>query len=186
MPLSPVTKLYATEDAKISKLLTDPSGGSATYDPVIDVPGIKTVGIDFELSSVELRGDNTRLDADSALVGLNLTFEHAKLSLDALAVFLGGAVVDSGVAPNQKKTFSRLGTHAPSYFRFEAKTPTNGADTVGGDVHLVVYKCKLVDYELGFAEEDYQTLSGEFQGVYRTSDNKLFDVVLNETAAAIA
>ena len=185
MPLSHVSKLFAVVDAKISKLTADTSG-SPTYDTSLDVPGIKSVGMDFELNSVELRGDNKQLDSDTTLVGVDLTFEHAKLSLDVLGVLLGGTTADTGTTPAQVSTYSRLGTDAFNYFKFEARTPTNGVDTVGGDAHLIVYKCKITDYSLGLAEEDYQTFSGTARGVFPVANDKLFDIVLNETEAAIA
>ena len=186
MPISHDSKLYAVEDAKIAKLLTDPSGGSATYDTLIDVPGIKTVSLTFDLENKELRGDNRRLDSDTTLAGVTVAFSHAKLSLNALAVMLGGTNTDSGSTPNQKATFTRLGADALNYFKLEAKTPTAGVDTGTGDAHMVFYKLKLATYELGFAEEDYQIFSGTAQGVVMLSNDKYFDIVFNETAAAIA
>lgn len=186
MPISHVSKLFAVDDAKIGKLLTDPAAGSATYDTLIDVPGIKNVGLVFDLNSVELRGDNGRMDSDSTLVGITLSFEHAKISLDALAVFLGGTAADTGTTPNMVGTFTRTSAQALSYFKFEARTPVNGVDTTGGDAHLVIHKAKITSYSLGLAEENYQTFSAEAQGVFRIADSKLFDIVLNETAAAIA
>lgn len=186
MPITHETKLYAVSDAKIAKLLTDPTGGAATYGSLIDLPGIKEVGLGFVLNAKELRGDNKQLDADTTLVGVTLTFSNAKISLDALAVMLGGTVTDSGVTPNQKAQLRRLGSDVLSYFKFEAKTPTGGIDVATGDAHLVVYKAKVQSgFDLGFAEEDYRIFSGEARGVVRLADDFLYDLVENETAAAI-
>lgn len=185
MPLTHVTKIYAVEDAKIAKLTADPTGGSATYATSIDVPGIKEIGFTPEVSTVELRGDNKRLDQDSKLVGGALSVAHAKLSFDALAVLVGGTVADSGTTPNQKVTYTFIGTDSPSYFKLEGKTPTNGEDVVGGDLHMTFYKCKLTSIELGFAEEDYRTVSFEASCVFQLASDKLFDIVLNETVAVI-
>lgn len=186
MPISHVSKLFAVDDAKIAALTADPAGGTTTYGSLIDIPGIKNVGLAFDLNSVELRGDNGRMDSDSTLIGVTLSFEHAKISLDALAVFLGGTNTDGGTTPNMTGTFSRTSAQSLSYFKFEARTPVNGVDTTGGDAHLVIYKAKVTSYSLGLAEENYQTFSAEAQGVFRIADSKLFDIVLNETAAAIA
>lgn len=186
MAATHVSKIYAVEDAKIAAVTADTDGGSTTYGSLIDVPGIKSIGLDFEINAVSLRGDNRELDSDATLQAVTISFEHAKLSLDALAVMLGGTNTDSGSGAAEIATYRRVATDAFSYFKFEAKTPTSGTDNVGGDVHLVLYKCKLTDYSLGMAEEDYQTFSGTARGVFRTSDARLFDVVFNETAAAIA
>lgn len=178
-------KWYAVDDAKLAALATDPTGGTATYGTSVDLPGIKTVGISFEINNKELRGDNRRLESDSTLVGINGTFSHAKMNIDAVPILIGGTVVDSGVAPNQTARYRRIGTDSFSNFKFEARTPANGVNITGGDGHMVIYKAKVSSYELGHAEEDYQIFSGTFSGVYRVSDDVLWDLILNETAAAI-
>lgn len=186
MALAHTSKLFAVQDAKIAKLTSDPSGGSPVFATSIDVPGIKSVEVSFEINNVELRGDNTRLDSDSVLGGISVSFEHAKVSLDVLAAMIGGTVTDSGTTPNQVATLSRLSTDAFNYFKLEAKTPTNGVDFSGGDAHLIIWKLKLTDYSIGFAEEDYYTFEGEASGSTLLSNNKIFDIVLNETQAAVA
>jgi hypothetical protein len=187
MPLSHVTKVFGVNDAKIAKLTADPAGGTATYGTSIDVPGIKSVTIAGDISTVDLRGDHTLLDSDSTLQNITLSFEYAKLSLDALVVWLGGAVTDSGTTPDQMAKLALLGTDTllGNHWKFEAKTVS--ADTPGGDVHLVLYKCKLASFpELGTAEEDYLTFTVEARAVPRLADSKWIDVELRETVAALA
>lgn len=186
MPISHVTKMLAVDDAKIAKLLTDPESGTPTYGPLIDVPGVKQVALTLEIQTIELRGDNKRMDQASILVGCGIAWSQGKLNLDGQAVIIGGTVVDSGVTPAMKATYSRGGADTIPQFKFEARTPSNGTDTAGGDGHLLVYKLTGSAFPVGFAEEDYQTFDVEAQGAYLLSTNKLFDEILNETAAAIA
>lgn len=186
MPITHTHKLYSTADAQVSKLLTDPAGGSATYGALTDVPGIKTVGLGFELNTVSLTGDNKELETDTTLRAVTVAFSHAKVSYDALAVFLGGTVTDSGTTPAQIARFRRLGADVLPYFKFEAKTPTSGVDTIGGDAHIVVYKGKVTDYSIPFAEQDYAIMTGTFRGVARISDDLFWDILTNETSLAIA
>ena len=187
MPISHFSKFYAVSDAKIAALTADPSGGTATYGALIDVPGIKSVTVSGDINTVELRGDNTLLDSNSTLTNLTVSFEYAKLNLDALAAMVGGTVTDGGATTLETATFRRLGTDSFSYFKFEAKTPTAGVDEVAGDGHVLLYKCMLSSFpDLGMAEEDYQTFSAEAVAVPRLSDSRWLDVVLNETATAIA
>lgn len=186
MPLSHVTKVFGVNDAKIAKLTADPAGGTATYGSSVDVPGIKSVTISGEINTVDLRGDHSLLDSDSTLQNITLTFEYAKLSLDALVVWLGGTVTDSGTTPDQIAKLALLGTDTllANNWKFEAKTVS--ADTVGGDVHLVLYKCKLTSFpELGTAEEDYLTFTVEARAVPRLADAKWIDVEARETIAAL-
>src|SRR4051794_8928928 len=95
MALSRVTKLFAVKDAKIGKLTADPAGGTTTYATLVDVPGIRTVGISGDVNIVELRGDQVLLDSDTTLQNITVTFEYAKVSLDVLVAALGGAVADA-------------------------------------------------------------------------------------------
>lgn len=184
MPISHETKWYAVDDAKIAKLTADPAGGSPTYATVIDVPGIKSIGIAGDVNSVELRGDGQRLDQNSKLTGLSLTFEFAKASLDLFAAIAGGAVADSGSGTTEVAEWALLGTDQMNYFKFEAQT--KGVDTIGGDGHIILHKLILTSFpSLGFGDEDYQTFTVEAAAMRLNSNNKLLNWPLNETAAAI-
>jgi hypothetical protein len=185
--ISHVTKVFGVNDAKISKITADPAGGTTTYATAVDVPGIKSVTISGEINTVDLRGDHSLLDSDSTLQNISLNFEYAKLPLDALVVMLGGTVTDTGTTPSQVAKLALLGTDVllANTWKFEARTVS--ADTVGGDVHFVLYKCRLASFpEMGTAEEDYLTFSVEGRCFPRLSDSKWIDVVLNETLAAIS
>lgn len=179
MTVSPVTKIYSTEDAKIAALLGD-APGFASYDTMIDVPGIRQVTMTPQIESKSLRGDNRELDADSTLVAVELSFEHAKLSMEALEVFLGGAYT-AGTG-----TYVQADSGSLPYWAMGWRTPTSGGDGIGGDVQFKVFKAKLTAHTLGTAFEDYQLLSGTARGVYRIADDKLFEAKINETAAAIS
>lgn len=188
MPLSPISKLFAVSDAKISKVTADPAGGTITYGTAIDVPGIKSCTVTGDITSAELRGDNTLLDSNSTLASIEVEFEYAKLNQDALAVMLGGTVTGTGTTPSQISTYRLLNTDTFSYFKFQAKTPTGGSDSVTGDAHIVLYKCILSEFpEFGMAEEDYETFSTSAKAIptLATTSGGWMNVVFNETAAAI-
>lgn len=185
MALSHVSKVFAVKDAKISKLTADASGAAPTYGAAIDVPGIKSVTIGGEVKTAELRGDNTRLDFDAILSGISLTFGYAKMSLDALGVFLGSTVTDAGVTPNQTATLSVKPTDRFSYFKFQAVAA--GADTIGGDVLITIHKAILTAFpEMGMVEEDYRLfeVAGAAVPILGTG-NAWMDVAIRETSAAL-
>ena len=185
MAASHVTKVFACKDAAIS-LLTADSSSAPTYSTKIDIPGITRVQLTGELKTVDLRGDFALLDTDSSLQSLTLAFDHGQLSLDALAAMLGQSVTDSGTTPNQKATLSMTNVTFP-YFKFEAATPTGGGAYATGDVHLVVWKCKLASMPpIGLVGDDYAPFSVQCKAVQTVSNSKYFDVVINETAAAIS
>ncbi len=187
MPLSHVSKVYAVSDAKISKLTADPAGGATTYGTLTDVPGIKEMTIGGNVNTVELRGDNALLDQNSTLGNITVSVSNAKISLDVLAIMLGGTNTDAGTTPSQTSTYLLKNTDTFSYFKIEAKTPTGGADTPTGDLHYVLHKCILSSFpDLGHAEEDYRIVSFEAIAVPLISNGNHLSIVLNETAAAIA
>lgn len=188
MALVHFSKLFAVEDAQIAKLLTDPAGGTETYGPLIDVPGIKQVTLSGTVESKELRGDNALLDVNSVLKSLTLGITNAKISLDVEAVLIGGTVADSGLTPNQKVTHDLSGTDSPNYFKFIAKSPANGSDFVGGDVHITLWKCIVSGLpDSGFAEEDYKIVGfNAATSPLLSTGRKWRRIVFNETAAAIA
>jgi hypothetical protein len=170
---------------KISPMTAD-SGGSPTYGSSIDVPGVKTLEISGDINKKELRGDNGLLDVFSVLQNVNGKLGHAKLSLDLLAAVLGGSVVDAGSGSTETATWGLTSASAPKYWKIEGKTPTDGVDTVGGDAHILLYKCVLSSFPgFGFAEEDYAIPGIEFGTVSALSNGKWVDIVLNETAASI-
>lgn len=180
MVASPVSKLYSTEDCAIRELTSDVAGYAA-YGTQIDVPGIRSVTLTPQIESKQLRGDNRELDADSTLVAVELSFEHAKISFEALPVFLGGSWTSGTTG-----YYDQLGTDALPYWSMGWRTPTSGGDAIGGNVEFQVFKAKITAYTLGTAFEDYQLLSGTARGVYRLADDKLFRALVRETAAAIS
>jgi hypothetical protein len=184
MPLSHVTKVFAAKDAKIFPLTADPAGGSPTYGTGIDVPGLKTVTIEGDINTAELRGDNTLLDNASSLGGITVSLEFAKQSLDLLGAMFGNTVVDSGVTPNQKSVWSLLGTSTLAYVGMTCQAV--GADTITGDVQFAIFKMILSSFpEMGLEEEDYKTSSVEFKAMPLIANGKWIGVTLNETAAAL-
>jgi hypothetical protein len=188
MALARFSKVFAVEDAKIAELTADPSGGTATYGTLVDVPGIKEVTLSGTVNAKELRGDNSLLDAFSVLQSLTISVSHAKISVDVLNVLLGGTITESGVTPNQKTVWGLAGTDTPNYFKFEAKTPDNGSDFIGGDAHMLVHKAVVSGLpDIGFAEEDYRIVGFDaIASPLLATGRKWLDVVFNETSSAIA
>lgn len=181
MTVSPVSKLYSTEDCKIAPMLSD-EAGFAEYGSLIDVPGIRAVTMTPQIESKELRGDNRLLDADSTIVGVELSATHAKLSLAALEVILGGTYTPGESTSSYRQT----GGIALPKWGIGWRTPDNGGDSTDGDVQFVVTKCVVTAYQLGTAQEDYQELSFSAKGFVRLADDLLFGLDINAIAGAIS
>lgn len=187
MPIAHFTKAFGTQDAKVSPLTDDPSGGSATYGTSVDVPAIKSVEISGDVNTVELRGDNALQDSATTLTNISATVTHGKLSLDVLSALFSGSVTDAGTGTAETATWDLTATTALKYFKLEAATPSTGADFVGGDVHFLLHKCIINGFpDLGLAEEDYRTSSfGAAAVPLLATGRKWLSIILNETAAAI-
>lgn len=185
MALFHETKVFAVNDAKIYKLLTDPSGAPTTYGSAVNVPGMKSMTVTRVYNQKELRGDNQLLDAESILERITLKIAYAKLAFDAEAIITGAGVTDTGVTPNQKVTLKVLPTDQIPTWKIDAQCIR--ADSPAGDVHIVGWKCKITaNLDMGLAEEDYQLFGFEATAM-PTIGTPLgwMDEVYNETAVAI-
>lgn len=185
MPISHVTKVFAAKDAQLYPLTADPAGGSPTYGTAVDVPGLKKVTITGDVNTVELRGDNSKLDSASSMGGVKVALEFAKMSLDILAAIFTAAVTDSGTAPSQVASWTMLGSTG---FRYVGLTcAAVGADPITGDVTFSIYKMIPSSFpEMGLEEEDYKTSSLEFEAMPLLSNGKWIGSSIRETAAALA
>lgn len=183
MTLSRVTKLYGVADAKIFPLTTDDITTLA-YGAAIDVPGIQSIKLTPNYEDKELKGDDAVLEADTKLLSIDFSFQHAKLSLDALAVLEGGTVTDSGVSPNQKTTYTQTTASKPQYFKFEGQI--RYVDQAAGDVHLVLYKAKAGKVDIEVKGDDYVIASASGKAIGTINNGKVKDFVINETEVAIA
>lgn len=185
MPLVHETKVFAVQDAQIYKMLTDPAGGATTWATKVNVPGIKSLAVTRVYNSKELRGDNSLLDTEAILERITLKIAYAKLAFDVEAILGGHAVTDSGTTPNMIAKMKVLPTDSIPNWKLEAQCVR--ADSIGGDVHIVAYKCKIsAGLDMGMSEEDYQLFG--FEAVSQPTIGtplSWLDEVYNETAVAI-
>lgn len=171
------TKVLGINDAKIFELLTDTSE-TLTYDTPVDVPGIRRLRVSPSFVEKELRGDEAVLDTYSKLESIEWSFENAKISLDALAILLGGEVTgDTG-----KQTYTLKSDDVPAYFKLVGKADYTDA----GDIHVVLYKCKATSVEYELQGEEYAVVTASGKAIGTVNNKKVKDVIINETATEIA
>jgi len=187
MPLPTVSKLLELKDVKIAPLTDDPEGGSATYGTSVDIPGIVKLGIKPTVEKKELQGDNRVMDIWTKIKTIEISFEHVKLSLDALKIMLGGTVTAAGTTPNQTQTYSLTANDQPGYFKLEGQAVY--VEEGLGDVHFVAYKCLADDppgWEVSDQSGNFASVTGKATAIPRNADGKIFDIVFNESEAPIA
>lgn len=179
-----VIKVFAVEDAKLRRVVTDPDAGPATYGPALDIPGIKQAVISGDVNTVRLKGDNRTMEADTTVGDLTCTFDHAKLSFDVLEVMLGASSASTGVAPNTSEALTYAADDVFGEFVLEFRTPRYSD---GSDVHMRTAVLKLSSFpEFGMVEEDYKTAEG-LECALRplASSSNLFSIISNESAEDI-
>jgi hypothetical protein len=180
MPLAKESVILGLNDAKISPITVDDSI-ALTYGAAVDVPGIKSLKLTPTFIEKQLKGDESVLDTYAKLEQIDWSIEYGVVSLDALAVLIGGKVTAGGATPNQTQTFTLTKDDLPQYFKLEAKT--DYADV--GDVHFVLYKCKCTSFDYTLQGEEYATISASGKAIPTMKDGKVKDIVFNETAADI-
>jgi hypothetical protein len=185
MPVTPTTTtiVYGAADAKISKLLTDPSGGSATYATSIDVPGIKSIEITAKTNSKELRGDNKLLDSIQIVDSLEVKVTFAKWDQNLYALFSGATVTTDTTTGNSTATL--LGATVGSYFKLDAVSVKG--EGAASNVQITLPKCIASSLpNVSLAEEDYATFEVTLTALPRNSDNQFLTFVYNTTAATLS
>lgn len=180
MPLTKESVILGINDAKIFPIITDDSA-ALTYGAALDVPGITNIAVSPSFLSKDLRGDEQVLDEFTKLDFIDWKIENSIMSLDVLAVLLGGEVKSEGTTPNQSQTYKLKGSHKPKYFKLEGKS--DYADV--GDVHVVLYKCKASSLEYTFAGEDYVKVSAGGKAIATKKTGEIKDLTFNETAKDI-
>jgi hypothetical protein len=181
MAVSAETKILGINDLKISEITVDNST-TLTYDTPVDIPGITSLQVSPNFVEKELRGDETVLDKYSKLDSINWSIANVIMSLDALAIMIGGAVTTSGVTPAEKKIYSLLSTDLPKYFKMEGQSVYSDA----GDVHVTLYKCKASSVQYELRGEEYATVSASGTAIGTIKDKKIKEIVINETAVPIS
>lgn len=185
-----VTKVFGVNDAAVFKLLTDVGGAAPTYAPKVDIPGVQTLELTLATDTKTLQGDNTLLAADSVLKSIDGKVTHGKHSFDIWAALTTATATDSGTSPATKTTITIQQFDLPSNFKVEGQS--RQVDYVGGDVHVIVFKCVGGNLLSGFADEDYKAQSFDISSMPLIGTitggpaNAWIQLVANETAVAIS
>lgn len=137
MAASHETILYDVHDFKVYDLTAD-TAPSATYGAGVDVFGIADVSLDPEIKTAELKGDARIIAMKGRTDRLKVKATYGKLSLDVLAIVLGGTTTDPDTDTAQ---WDLVGTNSLPYFKAEFKVQDVDEDL--GDLHVVLYKCKV-------------------------------------------
>src|SRR5690606_8311548 len=130
MPL-PTALPYGLRDVKITPY---EDAGATTLGDAVDLPNARTFSFSEAEEFTELRGDDKVVTTRGQGASVEWDLEAGGLSFDALKVLAGGTVVESGVAPNTVRTFTKKVTDSRPFFQVEGQVISDS----GGDVHCVL------------------------------------------------
>lgn len=174
----PNTLPFGLRDVRIYPI--NPSTGARGTG--VDLPVSKTFSFKETASSAELKGDDIIQALHTFDPMVDWELEAGGISLEAYAVLVGGTITATGTTPAQVKTFAKLRTDQRPYFDVEGQAISDS----GGDMHCIVYHCKVTGDLDGKMENGTFWMSkctGKAMG--DPSTNNLYEFVQNETAVAI-
>ena len=173
---------YGMRDIKLTPYTTD--AGTTLAATSIDLPYARTLSFTDSEDFEELRGDDRTITEHGSGAMVEWDLESGGLDFAAFKVMAGGTVTDSGTTPAQKRIFSKKVTDMRPFFRAEGQAISDS----GGDVHVVLYRCKATGELSGeFSDGSFflTAASGRAYAVPSGANaDKLYDFVYNETAVA--
>ncbi len=143
------------------------------------LPAALELGFEELVVTGEFYGNDDLQGLVTQPLGVKGTFKAGGYPLNAMSLMTGHDYQVDGTTPDQVAT---LQADSPSYPYFKIYGKSLGDE--GDDVHIKIFKAKLTSSPKGsFKRGEFFMLETEFTGV--KVDGKAFDVVANETAAAL-
>lgn len=177
---------YGLRDIKL-QAYTDADGTTLgiTATDIVDLPNAQTLSFSETEDFTELRGDDRTVTTHGQGPIVEFEFESGGLPLTALPIMVGGETDEIGTTPNVRTKFSKKGSHARPWFRIFGRVISDS----GGDVHAVIYRCKVSDtFEGEFADGEFFVTDGSGQGLpmLDEAEDNLYDFIHNETATPLS
>jgi hypothetical protein len=158
-----------------------PLNASGVRGTGVDLPVSRTFSFKETVSAEQLVGDDVIVGSHDYNPMVEWELEAGGYSLDAFVVLSGGILTSSGTTPAQIKTLSKKTTDGRPYFEVEGQAISDS----GGDFHVVVYRCKCDgDLDGKFENGAFALTKATGKGYGRTDNQKLWDLIQNETAIA--
>lgn len=113
-----------------------------TYGTQYDIKGARSMSVQLEIESEELRGDDIVLDQFSRLMSATFNLAYASVDLEALDILLGGTLVSNA----SYEDFLMSQDEVP-YFAVAGRVVGSGGSN---DLHIFSGQCKIsgnVEYQ---------------------------------------
>lgn len=173
---------YGVRDIKLTQY-TD-ALGMVLGQTSVDLPYVQTLNFTEAEEFAELRGDDKLITTRGRGSMVNWDLESGGIASSAWAVFTGGSVVESGLAPNRVVELRKKATQARPWFRIDGKIISDS----GGDVLVRIYRCRANgDIGSNFVDGEFTTTSvtGVGYPLLDDSNDLLYSIFRRETAAML-
>lgn len=178
MALQDTALPYGLRDVKLT-----PIDDTGTLGTAVDLPNSRTFSFEENEEFEELRGDDKVVASRGSGATVGWELEGGGISLEAYVVINGGAVVESGVTPATKRTYTKLSSDSKPRFQVEGQAISES----GGDFHVVLPNCKATEGVEGELSDGAFWLTGASgTALADPSTEVVYEFVQNEAATAIS
>jgi hypothetical protein len=180
---------YGLRDVKVVQYPTLEAiafGGTLT-----DLPVARTFSFNETEEYDDLRGDDALQTSHGQGPQSEWELESGGISFGAYASIAGGVVVETGIAPNQRKRYRKKVTDQRPFFTAMGQAISDS----GGDFHGIVWRCRAtgnIEAQLADTEFMIPTVSGigfpcKVSGMVGGLEilDSVYDFVQNETITAL-
>lgn len=180
----PTALPYGLRDIKMTNY--SDAQGSILGSDTVDFPNARTLSFSEQEEFEELRGDDRVVTTRGRGAMLEWEIEAGGLSLDVWKKLGGGVIIDSGTTPSRKRIYRKTGRNTRPWNFIQGRIISDS----GGDVHGMLYRCRLTDELEGeFGDGEFFLTSAKGQGLPLLEDGDgddiLYDIVHNETATPL-
>jgi hypothetical protein len=178
----PIALPYGIRDVKVTPFTDDEL---ETLGTPVDLPNMQTLSFTEAEDFSEMRGDDRLVTMRGQGSNVEWELEAGGLSFGAIKVMYGGVLTEGGVAPALKRTLRKKSRDARPFFRIEGQAISDS----GGDVHVIIYRCRATDNlegEFGDGEFFVTGASGTgFPARAVANDDVIYDFIQNQAAVAV-
>lgn len=173
------------------KIMITPITNAATeaYGTPLQLPASRTMSWSEAESFTELRGDDKKITSRGQGANVSWEMEAGGYKADVIKAIYGHALTETGTTPAQVSRLRRTANDSRPFFKAEGQALSDN----GGDVHIVLYRCRATgDFDGEFADGQWylSNASGEaFPSVLASpggiaGTDVLYDIIQNETVTA--
>lgn len=174
---------FGLRDVKISpitNLVTEATGTA------LDLPASRVLSFTEAEEFEVLRGDDKDITTRGSGASIEWELEAGGYNPNVVRAIYGGTITESGVTPNQTTRLRKLATDARPFFKAEGQAMSDN----GGDVHVVLFRCRATgDFDGEFSDGQWflTNASGQaFPSQAVATLDALYDIIYNETVTPIA